>query len=135
MIRHAYLAAFALLSLSTTANAGPMFIYVVADPITTAGAGVAASNGMTVSSTKSGAGTFQVYAIDDVTGSFGIKSYNIKLNGAITTLLNRSPNGTWNNLNETGPFPEAFNDVRTATAATGTSSAGQGPTNPVFIKG
>jgi hypothetical protein len=38
-----------------------------------------------------------------VTGSFGIKSYNIKLNGSIQTLLNRSPSGSWNDLDATGP--------------------------------
>jgi hypothetical protein len=117
------------------AHAGPMFIYMFVNPVSTAGAGVPAANGMTVSSSKSGSGTFQLYAVDDVTGSFGIKSYQIKLNGTITTFLNRSPNGQWNDTDAAGPYPEGFNDVRTAVAATGITSGGQNPTNPYFIKG
>src|ERR1700742_594558 len=102
----------AVASAQRAAQAGPMFVYVVVDPLTTAGAGVANPNGMTVSSSKSGAGTFQLYADDDVIGSFGIKIYNFKLNGVITTFLNRSPNGGWNDVDAAGPYGEAFNDVR-----------------------
>jgi hypothetical protein len=116
------------------AQAGPMYIFVVADPATTAGAGVAAQNGMMVSSSKAGPGTFQLYAADFVTGSFGIKSYNVKLNGTITTFLNRSPNGSWNDTDAAGPYGQGFNDVRTAVAATGITSSGQNPTNPFFVK-
>jgi hypothetical protein len=124
----------ALLNLGI-ANAGPMYIFTVIDPATTAGAGVPASNGMAVSSSKSGPGTFQLYALDDVTGSFGIKSYQVKLNGTITTFLNRATNGAWNDFDGAGPYAEAFNDVRTAVAAAGITSGGQNPTNPFFIKG
>jgi hypothetical protein len=134
MLRRTLLVGLFSLGLAAIAQAAPMFVYVVADPTTTAGAAVPATNGMTVSSSKLGAGTFQVYAVDDITGSFGIKSYNIKLNGTIQTLLNRSPNANWNDADDVAS-PEGFNDVRTATAATGLTSAGQGPTNPFFIKG
>jgi len=112
-----------------------MYVYVVTDPVTTAGAGVAPVGAMSVTSSKSGPGTFQVYAVDDVTGSFGIKSYQVKLNGSIQTLLNRVTNGTWNDTDAAGPYPEAFNDVRTAVAATGITSAGQAPANVFFVKG
>lgn len=134
MLRRTFLVGLFSLGLAAIAQAAPMFIYVVSDPGSTAGAGVAAVNGMTVTSSKTGAGTFQVYAVDDVTGSFGIKSYNIKLNGAITTLLNRSSNANWDDIDAVSS-PEGFNDVRTAVAATGLTSAGQGPTNPFFVKG
>jgi hypothetical protein len=118
-----------------TAQAGPVYIYLLIDPRSTAGAGVPTSNGMRVTSSKSGPGTFQLYAVDDIPGSFGIKSYNVKLNGTITTFLNRAPNATWDDADFSDTFPEGFNELRTAVAATGTTSAGQGPTNPVFIEG
>lgn len=117
-----------------TADAGPMYIFLYIDPPTTAGAGIPASNGMTVTSSKAGPGTFHLYIGDTVTGSFGIKSYNIKLTSTLTSFINRSPNGNWNDAGETGPFAEGFNDVRTASAATATTSAGQAPTNTFFIK-
>jgi hypothetical protein len=139
MVRHGFrqsiLFAVTVIGLATTANAGSMYIFTVIDPPTTAGYLIAPANGMTVSSTKSGAGTFQLYAVDNVTGSFGIKSYQVKLNGTITTFLNRAPNGSWNDTDAAGPYAEGFNDVRTAVAATGITSAGQNPTNPFFIKG
>jgi hypothetical protein len=134
MLRRTFLVGLFSLGLAAIAQAGPMYVYVVADPQSTAGAGVAAVNTMTVTSTKSGAGTFHVYAVDDVTGSFGIKSYNIKLNGVITTFLNRATNGTWQD-NDAVSNAEAFNDVRTAVAGTGITSGGQNPTNVFFIKG
>lgn len=117
-----------------TAQAGPMYIFLHINPPTTAGFGVPAANGMTVTSSKFGAGTFQLYAVDDVAGSFGIRSYSIKLNGTITTFLNRSPNAIWTDIDEE-LFPEGFNAFRTTVAATGTVSAAQGPTNPMFIGG
>jgi hypothetical protein len=135
MLRRTFFMCAALLAMATVAQAGPMFVYVVVDPTTTAGAGVAPVGAMGVTSSKSGPGTFQLYAVDDQTGSFGIKSYQVKLNGSIQTLLNRVTNGTWNDVDAAGPYPEAFNDVRTATAATGITSAGQAPANVFFVKG
>jgi len=134
MLRRTFLAGIFLLGLATFAQAGPMYLYIVTDPGSTAGAGVAPVSGMSVSSSKTGGGTFQVYAVDDVTGSFGIKSYNIKINGVLTSLLNRSPSGSWTDVDDVSS-PEGFNDVRTAAFATGLTSAGQGPTNPFFVKG
>jgi len=121
--------------MATAAQAGPMFVYLVVDPTTTAGAAVPGAGGFSVTSSKNGAGTFQLYAVDDVTGSFGIKSYQVKLNGTIQTLLNRTTTGAWNDVDAAGPYAEAMNDVRTANAATGTTSGGQNPTNPFFVKG
>jgi hypothetical protein len=125
----------ALACYQRSAHAGPVYIYLLIDPPTTAGAGVPASNGLRVTSTRSGAGTFQLYAIDDVTGSFGIKTYSIQLNGTITSLVNRSPNAIWNDLDELGPYPEGFSDLRSAVASTGTVMATQGLVNSVYIEG
>jgi hypothetical protein len=135
MLRRFFLMSVALLAMATAAQAGPMFVYLIVDPVATAGAGVPAAGALSISSSKSGAGTFQLYAVDDVTGSFGIKSYQVQLNGTITTFLNRATNGTWNDTDGAGPYAEAMNDVRTAVAATGITSGGQNPTNPFFVKG
>src|SRR3954451_15840849 len=104
-----------------TADAGPMYIFLYIDPPTTAGAGIPASNGMTINRSKAGPGTFHLFVGDTVTGSFGIKVYNIKLTGTLTTFLNRAPNGLWNDAGETGPFAEGFNDIRAAVASNGTT--------------
>jgi hypothetical protein len=112
-----------------------MYVFLVIDPTTTAGSGIPASNGMVVDSTKSGPGSFHLFAVDDVTGSFGIKSYQVKINGTLTSFVNRSPFGLWNDAGSNGPFAEGFNDVRVASTATGLTSAGQGPTNNPQIRG
>jgi len=135
MLRRTFLVGLFSLGLAAIAQAGPMYVYVVADPGSTAGAGVPAASGMTVTSSKTGAGKFQVYAVDDVDNSQGIKVFNVKLNGTITTFLNRSPSGSWNDIDAAGPYNQGFNDIRTAVAATGITSGGQAPTNPYFVKG
>jgi len=135
MLRRTFLAGLFSLGLAAIAQAGPMYVYVVADPGSTAGAGVAAQSGMTVSSSKTGVGQFQVYAVDDVDNSFGIKVFNVKLNGTITTFLNRSPSGAWNDTDGAGPYNQGFNDIRTAVAGTGITSGGQAATNVYFVKG
>ena len=100
------------------AQAGSMYVMLVVNPATTAGAGVPGAGGFSVTSSKSGPGTFQLYAVDDIDNSFGIKSYQIKLTGTIQTFLNRSPLGQWNDTDAAGPYAEGMNDVRTAVAAT-----------------
>src|SRR5689334_5992712 len=119
MLRRSFFAIMAVLAMGAAAQASSMFVYLMVDPPNTAGAGVPGAGGFSVSSSKSGAGTFQLYAVDDITGSSGIKSYQVKLNGTITTLLNRTTTGAWNDTDAAGPYAEAMNDVRTATAATG----------------
>jgi len=135
MLRRTFLVGLFSLGLAAIAQAGSMYVYVVADPATTAGAGVPVQSGMSVSSSKTGGGTFQVYAVDDVDNSFGLKVFNVKLNGTITAFLNRSPSGAWNDADAAGPFNQGFNDIRTAAFATGILSGGQAPTNPYFVKG
>jgi hypothetical protein len=61
------------------AQAGPVYVYLVVDPSTTAGAGVPASGGFAVTSTRSGVGTWHLYAVDDIIGSFGIRNYSVTL--------------------------------------------------------
>jgi hypothetical protein len=89
----------AVLAMSAVANAGTMYAWLVIDPTTTAGAGIAAIPGggsnMVVSSSRSGAGTFHLYAVDDTDGSAGIRSFQVKINGTVSGVLNRSATGNF----------------------------------------
>jgi len=73
-----------------TANAGPVYLSLVLDPASTANAG-----GLDGTSTQSGAGTWHLFAFDDTTGSLGLASYSVTMEG-INTILNRSPSTLWN---------------------------------------
>jgi|tagenome__1003787_1003787.scaffolds.fasta_scaffold20628431_2 hypothetical protein len=74
----------AILLLSSSAHAG-IILYLFPDPPTTAGV---------ATSTRSGPGAWQLYAIEDAASTdLGIASYNITLAGT-TALNHRSPNGT-----------------------------------------
>lgn len=99
------------------AQAGPMYVYLVIDPATTAGFGVPAAGGFGVSSNRSGPGTWRLYAYDDVTGSFGIRNYSVTLAGA-SSITHRSPRTEWDDApvfgEGSGPFSAGFSDLRSA---------------------
>jgi len=86
-----------------------MYVAMVLDPATTAGAGVAnvardfASPAATfvVTSNKSGAGTWHMFALDDITGSLGIAGFSVTTTGT-TTPFNRSPTGGFDTLDDQG---------------------------------
>src|SRR5436190_15880765 len=98
MLRPTLLAGVAVLLLAVTANAGQMYIVLVPDPTSTAGAGVPtvarqfSSGTFSVNSSLSGVGKWHLYALDDVTGSFGLAGFSIPVGGTATGHLNRSPN-------------------------------------------
>jgi hypothetical protein len=110
----------------TTAQA--TYTWLVIDPATTAGAGVAAVNGFSVTSTRSGVGTWHLFAVDDADGSAGIRSYLVKLNNAVVS-NNRSPVTGWDTVAQDGPFTAGFNAPRTAL------NAGQDPGNQTQVSG
>src|SRR5262245_14315504 len=72
------------------AQAGPVSLFLLVDPPTTAGAGIASAGGFALTSTRSGAGTWQLYAVDEATGSFGIAQVNAALTGTIPLVNNRA---------------------------------------------
>jgi hypothetical protein len=119
-----------------------VYMFLVVDPATTAGAGVPSSDGFNVKSTRSGSGTWHLYAVDDLADSYGIRSFNIKLDpgegGAISGVSNRSPSTSWDdNLtfgSGTGPFCTGFNDIRSSANIT-SISGGQGLLNTAQIGG
>src|SRR5215212_6032373 len=102
-----------LLLAATSAARGQMYLFLAIDPPTTAGAGIPVSGGFTVTSFRSGAGSFHLYASDDVAGSYGIATYNIKLIGTFTALNNRSSDSDWFDLDGFS-YSEGFSDLRTS---------------------
>jgi hypothetical protein len=132
MLNRSFFALAAALALAATANAGPLYVFVVQDPANTAGAGVAAVDGMSVTSTRSGAGTWHLYAVDDGTTTFGIKNYSVTLTGH-TAINHRSPVGTY--LDNNGDTQNAgFNDLRSGTNIN-PIVAGQGLVNATQVGG
>jgi hypothetical protein len=134
MLRRTFLAVAAVLAMATVANAGAMYAYLVIDPATTAGAAIApivnpGGGTMAVTSTRSGANTWHLYAVDDIDNSFGIKTYNIKLNGTLPAINNRSASGTWTDGNDT--FNEGFSDAVVRTGSNVNPIAGSQATPSV----
>ncbi len=144
MLRRTFFAVIALLGMAATAHAGTVYAYLVLDPATTAGAGIATIPGggtnLAVTSTRSGAGTFHVYAVDDADGSNGLRSFFVKINpgsgGTVTSVSNRSPNAQWDDDpsfgSGDGPFIVGFDSARTTTPLLGGS---QSPTNSPQVGG
>jgi len=109
MLRRTFLAGFAiLLGFAATANAGPMYVALVLDPTTTAGAGVATvardlgTGTFSVTSNKSGAGSWHLFALDDVTGSLGIAGFSVAVGGTAINHQNRSTTGGFDTLDDSG---------------------------------
>jgi hypothetical protein len=123
----------AALAMSATANAGTVYAWLVIDPATTAGAGIpvvaAAGSNLAVNSSRSGAGSWHLFAVDDADASAGIRSFSVKLNGTVSSVLNRSPTTSWNDPDDVASNA-GFSDVRTTTPTIG---AGQGVTNTPII--
>jgi hypothetical protein len=85
MIRKTFFAGFAALMMAGSSAQAGIILGLYQDPPTTAGV---------ATSTRSGPGTWQLYAIEDAASSdLGIASYNVTMNGT-TALNHRSPNGT-----------------------------------------
>jgi hypothetical protein len=104
MIRKVLFAGLAAVIMASSANAA-VIVGILIDPATTAGGGA--------TSTRSGPGTWQVYALDQSTTDFGISSYNITM--ANTTAINhRSPSGTISDENGDNQ-PTGFSLLRTGT--------------------
>jgi len=137
MIRRTFLAGIAVLALAVTANAGQMYVVGVLDPTTTAGAGIAPINRanstgtFTVTSSLSGAGRWHLYALDDVTGSFGLAGFSVPVGGTATGHLNRSTTATF------AGYDDADETLSNQSGAAGFSDAlvrsgvGSNPANPI----
>jgi len=118
MIRKALLAAFAAVVMVSSANAS-VIVGMLLDPASTAGAGSA--------STRSGANTYHIYALDTNTDDFGISSYNVGVLN-VTSTSHRSPFGSYEN-SQGNPADAGFPTTRQTTP---TLAAGPPlPPNPI----
>jgi hypothetical protein len=121
--------------IGATANA-TVILSLVIDPPTEADAFVAPQGGFLPTSSKSGPGTYHLFALDTTVGSFGISSYDIRLANTVTN-LHRSPTTAWNDADENGPYNAGFSLLRTASNNGGIFQASQPlrSTTPVLITG
>jgi len=107
MFRKVFYACMAALMMASSANAG-IILGLLVNPANTAG--VAVSN-------RSGAGSWQLYAIEDAAATdVGIASYNITMAGT-TAINHRSPNGTESNGDGDAGIPWGFAQLRSGTNA------------------
>jgi len=126
MLRNCFFAGLAAVVMATGANAAVIF-GVVFDPATTAGANV--------TSTRSGAGTWHLYAVDNTNDNAGISGYNIALSPSITAFNHRTPAG--NATDGNGDAQSAgFTGLRSGTnVAPIVASQGLPGTTPFLING
>jgi hypothetical protein len=106
MIRRVFFAGLAVLLMASSSNAG-VILGLLLNPASTAG--VAVSN-------RSGAGSWQLYAIEDAAAAdLGISLYNITMTGQ-TAINHRSPFGSATNANgDPAPFGFSGNGLRSGT--------------------
>ena len=125
MLRKVFFAGLAALVMANSANAG-IIVGLLLNPASTAGGGA--------TSTRSGNGSWQLYALDDTSADFGISSYNVTMSGT-TAINHRSPVSTINDTNG-DPQTAGFNLLRTATNANPIqASQGLPGTTPFLISG
>jgi hypothetical protein len=125
MLRKIFFAGFATLVLASSANAS-VIVGLLLNPASTAGGGA--------TSTRSGVGSWQLYALDDSSTDFGISSYNIAMSGT-TAVNHRSPVSTINDVNG-DPQTAGFNLLRTGTNVNPIQgSQGLPGTTPFLITG
>jgi hypothetical protein len=112
MFRNILFATLAALTTVSTANATVIFGLMI-DPATVANT---SANG--VSSIRSGANTWQLYALDDSNSDSGISSYDVTLANITGNVLHRSPETNIQGI-DGDFFQSGFTMLRT------------GPTNPI----
>jgi hypothetical protein len=112
--------------LAANAKAAMVFDLVI-DPASTAFSGVGPDNGFAGTSSRTGAGTFHIYALDDTAGSLGIANYSVGLLGTITALNHRSPTTNGSDVNGDN-FGAGFHLGRTGTNAN-PAQGSQAPTD------
>ena len=110
ILSRVFLTTIAIGSFAAASQAGYVALSLIVDPPTTAGAGIptiarANSTGIfSVTSNKSGAGSWHLYALDTGGDSFGIAYFSIQLSGGVTSssVLNRSPIADFDTLDDQG---------------------------------
>lgn len=127
---------FALLA-PIHAIAGPVYLTLVFDPATTAGAGVPtiarqfSSGTFSVTSTQSGAGKWHLYALDDISGSLGLAGFSVPVGGGTSGHLNRSTNGSFTNYGDADETVVESSGTAGFSDALVRSGVGANPANPI----
>jgi hypothetical protein len=134
MLRRTFLATIAMLGLATVANAGTVSLYLIVDPASTAFAGVSAVAGQTTSSTRSGAGTWQAYAVDEATGSFGLAQVQLALNGTVPAINNRLTQTQYDTADDSG-FKAGMTLLRSNTNVNPVFASAELPGSQPFTQG
>jgi hypothetical protein len=123
--RHAALIVWSCLlacSAARVVDGGNVYVAFVVDPPTTAFSGVPTADGFTGTSTRSGPGTWHLYAVDDVPNTFGIKNIYLKISpgpgGTVPSIQNRLPLTSWDDSpsfgSGNGPFTTGLNNNRSS---------------------
>jgi len=135
MLRRTFLAMVAVLGMAVTANAGSVSLYLIVDPAATAFAGVAPVAGLSTASNKSGAGTWQLYAVDEASGSVGIAQVKAQFLAAPTSIINRITQAGYDTADDSG-FKAGLTLLRSGTNANPlTGSAELSGTQPYIQTG
>jgi hypothetical protein len=125
MMRKFIFAGVAALLMASSANASVILLPLL-NPSSTAGGGA--------TSTRSGNGSWQLYALDDSSTDFGISSYNITMSGT-TAINHRSPVSTVTDT-DGDPQTAGFNLLRTGTNVNPIQASQSLPgTTPFLISG
>ncbi len=134
MLRRTFLATVAVLGLAAVANAGSVHLYIIADPATTAGAGIPAAGGFSITSNRSGVGTWHLYAVDDADGSFGIAQVKAQLIGTVPAITNRSTQTLYDTDADTG-FKAGLTLLRSAANANPITASSELPGTQPYTQG
>ena len=121
------LAILAIAFLTTSRADAATIVGILVNPLSTAGGGA--------TSTRSGVGTYHIYAADDNVGTFGISSYDLTMGPLVTTSGHRSPVTTIQDSNG-DTWSAGFNLLRTASNAPSMQASQSLPgMTPYLIKG
>jgi hypothetical protein len=134
MLRRTFLATIAVLGMAAAANAGQVSLYLVIDPATTAFASVPSIAGQAVTSNRSGAGTWQAYAVDDADGSFGLAQVQLALNGTVPAISNRNTQTNYDTADDSG-FKAGLTLLRSATNANPVFASAELPGSQPYFQG
>ncbi len=114
--------------------AGVISLFLVVDPATTAGAGVPAAGGFSVTSNRSGPGTWHLFAVDEADGSFGIAQIQAKLTGTVPVISNRITQTMYDTADD-GGFKAGLTLLRSASNINPIFASAELPGTQPFTQG
>ncbi len=124
----------AALFASRVSYAGSVDLFLITDPPTTAFVGVPPAGGFSGTSTRSGAGTWHLFALDDADGSFGIAQVKAQLIGTLPAINNRLTQTLYDTVDDVG-FKAGFTLLRSATNANPITGSAELPGTQPYTQG